>query len=151
MKKNKGFTLIELLVVIAIIGILSGIVLVSMGGTRSKARDAQRTSDIRQLTSAQEMYYGDADGYYATGTLNAVTNGVDAIVYGGVTYLPSIKDPLTTQYYKWVGNGTVATSTFCAFATMENKGTCATTRYFIASEKGTKELCTAPSSLATCW
>lgn len=55
MKKSRGFTLIELLVVIAIIGILASIVLVSMGGARAKARDAQRISDVKQLSLVLEM------------------------------------------------------------------------------------------------
>jgi prepilin-type N-terminal cleavage/methylation domain-containing protein len=36
--KEKAFTLIELLVVIAIIGVMAGIVLVNLSGSRTKAR-----------------------------------------------------------------------------------------------------------------
>ncbi|HBB36655.1 MAG: hypothetical protein UX02_C0001G0020 [Candidatus Moranbacteria bacterium GW2011_GWC1_45_18] len=39
-KKNRGFTLIELLVVMAIIGILAGVVLVSMSSFREQARES---------------------------------------------------------------------------------------------------------------
>lgn len=58
--KKKGFTLIELLVVIAIIGMLTSIVLVSMGGARKKGRDAQRQATIRQISSAMELCYDDS-------------------------------------------------------------------------------------------
>lgn len=54
--KNRGFTLVELLVVIAIIGLLSSIVLVSLAGTRAKARDAVRMADLRQIQKILETY-----------------------------------------------------------------------------------------------
>ena len=62
-KHNKGFTLIELLVVIAIIGLLSSVVLVSMGGVRAKARDARRLSDMRQILLALQLYYDKYERY----------------------------------------------------------------------------------------
>jgi len=64
MKQNKGFTLVEILVVIAIIGILSSIVLASMGGARAKGRDTKRISDVKQLQLALQLYYDGHDSKY---------------------------------------------------------------------------------------
>ncbi len=61
--KSLGFTLIELLVVISIISTLSSIVLSSLNDARSKARDAQRVSDLGELRKALMMYY-DSNGSY---------------------------------------------------------------------------------------
>ena len=60
---SRGFTLIELLVVIAIIGLLSTLAVIALNNARQKSRDAKRVSDIKQLQSALELYYNDANGY----------------------------------------------------------------------------------------
>lgn len=62
-RKNKAFTLIELLVVIAVIGLLTSIVLVSLGPARKKARDARRRMDLAQISKAIEMYYDKYGNY----------------------------------------------------------------------------------------
>lgn len=56
MKKNLGFTMVELLMVMAIIGILSSVVVVSLGDSRAKSRDAIRAGDLKSLGQAAELY-----------------------------------------------------------------------------------------------
>ncbi len=65
---TRGFTLIELLVVIAIIGILASVVLSSLNAARTKANNARRLSDLKQISQAVELYANDNNGsYYVTG------------------------------------------------------------------------------------
>lgn len=96
----RGFTLIELLVVIAIIGILSSVVLASLNSARSKARDARRKADMKQIQLALELYY-DSNGSYPVGGWfssepgdNASNNGGNWIPGLAPTYIPSLpRDP----------------------------------------------------------
>lgn len=76
MKKQKGFTLIELLVVIAIIGLLSTLAVVALNNARMKSRDSKRVSDVKQLQTALELYYNDANAYPATLGTSIASNGV---------------------------------------------------------------------------
>lgn len=64
-----GFTLIELLVVIAIIGMLSSIVMVSLGSARNKAADSAIKGNLSGMRASAELYRNDnANKYIATGT-----------------------------------------------------------------------------------
>jgi len=62
-KHSSGFTLIELLVVLAIIGILSTLAVYSTNIARLKSRDTKRITDISQVQTALELYFGDQQGY----------------------------------------------------------------------------------------
>jgi len=147
---KKGFTLIELLVVIAIIGMLAGIVLVSMGTARLRARDARRQSDMRQIITAQEMYIGESAGekYFQS------VKTVGSMPPIG-TYIATTTDPTNTGVlqYVWLNNSDAAGDCttppllkgqyFCVIARLESAGTCAagTYHYIFAYQGGTREYC----------
>ena len=64
LRNREGFTLIELLIVVVIIGILAAIALPKFGQTRERAYISAATSDLRQLSTAQEMCYQDNNYAY---------------------------------------------------------------------------------------
>ena len=78
--KQKGFTLVELLVVIAIIGLLSTLAVIALGSARSKARDARRISDIKQMQTALELYFADAGEYPQQGPSSIELGSTNAAV-----------------------------------------------------------------------
>ena len=92
MRKQKGFTLIELLVVIAIIGLLSTLAVVALNNARQKSRDAKRVSDIKQIQTALELYYNDANAYPTD-----LTFGTGSIAYSGTTYMSIVPENPSPQ------------------------------------------------------
>ncbi|OGG48298.1 hypothetical protein A3G63_03585 [Candidatus Kaiserbacteria bacterium RIFCSPLOWO2_12_FULL_52_8] len=66
--RSRGFTLIELLVVIAIIGILSAVVLASLGTARDRAKDVSVQTSLSGLRAAAELYAGSHSNKYQSGT-----------------------------------------------------------------------------------
>lgn len=109
--KKKGFTLIELLVVIAIIGLLATLAVVALNSARSKARDSRRVSDLKNISTALELYYNDQSSYpvVATGTTLGVSGSTNTLssdngfegTASGITYMnnvPSNPSPGGTDY-----------------------------------------------------
>ena len=145
LRGSKGFTLIELLVVIAIIGILASIVLVSMGGARKSARDAVRKADMRQMVTAQQMYYGDNFSFYQFDG-NVPAPGTWPAAIG--TYMPRTpNDPDATKTYYWMDNlGDANKEFFCAYAALETSPV----TYYTASHGGNFTKTVAPTTLANC-
>ncbi len=115
MKKYKqGFTLIELLVVIAIIGILSSVVLASLGAARTKGADTAVKQDLSSVTKEAEIYYGnnsESYGTFAQATCPAVTGGGADIFRNDTNMIGILNHAVSTG-----GNGSSCVSTGSAYA-----------------------------------
>ena len=98
LKLEKAFTLIELLVVISIIGILTTLVFANLNAARQRARDAQRKSDLRNISTALRLYYSDNARYPAS------INFGEAWELNDIEYMTLIPDdPLSpNQSYSYV-------------------------------------------------
>jgi len=130
---KKGFTLVELLVVISIIGILASIGLVSFRSAQFRSRDAQRKSDLKQLTNALELYYSDYGRYPSSsnGQIMACPSTTESVCVWGsseftdtkTTYfkvLPSDKVTEHTYYYNAVTVDSVDNAGYQIYAYLEN-------------------------------
>jgi len=109
LRENWAFTLIELLVVIAIVGILAGILIVSMSGATNSANDARRKSDISAINTALLFYGTTHNGLYPLQTTECTLGGgttpCTTLASELSSLLPSIPtDPASGKYYKYFTN-----------------------------------------------
>lgn len=105
---KKGFTLVELLMIIAIIGILSSVIVVGMGGSRAKSRDAVRVGDLKSLSYAAERYFSEYFEFPAD------------IAYLDQYFTSSApKDPKTKSPYSYINYDIGGAHKYCLGAIME--------------------------------
>jgi len=101
---RRGFTLIELLIVIAIIGLLAGIILVSLGGARQSARVARVQSDTKQLITAIQILENDTGQWPEHQVPWSVNTGVNNEVWNlGASDAGITQDDLLLPYVGWNG------------------------------------------------
>ena len=114
---NRAFTLIELLVVIAVIGILSGLIVISMSNVTSSATDVKRKANIDTLTKAI-MTAGTLNGSFpiqsTVCSIGSNCSNLSSAILEYVPNLPLDPDGSYYQYYSYDGTN------FTVFANLEN-------------------------------
>ena len=101
MQNRKGFTLIELLIVVVIIGILAAIAIPKFANTKEKAYLASMKSDLRNLVTAEEAYFGFVPSANNVIALSTVT----AAGWAGEATNATLKGTIT-KCGIYVGSGT---------------------------------------------
>lgn len=158
---SKGFTLIELLVVIAVIGMLASIVLVALGPARARARDAKRVADIRQISSAMELCYGDTacngvnDSTYLAINADANRRLTNTAVGSYMPTIPAEPGGGSAACTTAASTTETAAGNYCAFTTVAGSAYCVYARLsdgrvFAASEKGSQYMAALPADSAAC-
>lgn len=115
-KISKGFTLVELLVVMAILGVLVTMIATGFRSSQARGRDAQRKSDLKQISSALELYYSDYSKYPDT-----FPSSGDQFTDGKTIYMKAVPgDPSKGHSYVYRVVDTPANQKFQLFARLEN-------------------------------
>lgn len=95
--EDRGFTLIELLVVVIILGILSAIVVFSIGNARDNAEVKACNANAQQVLKALDSYYANQGVYPATDETSLKT----ALVPLYLKSLPPVGSTSTTPGYDY--------------------------------------------------
>ena len=111
-KPKSGFTILEVVVVVIVIAFFAALIIPGLISGPSRARDAQRKSDLRVIKTSLENYYNEKGNYPAS--LAELEKGATPFI----KQLP--KDPKTHNDYTYIIYGNPPNS-FVLQATLENK------------------------------
>lgn len=135
MQKTQGFTLVEMLVVVAIVGILAGMVVVSMSSSENSAEDARVKSGMDQIRTQSIIKEKDTADYSdmncSDADISALCTDVNAHANAGINLFRDAT----------AANG-VINSNFCAYVQMKGGN------YMCIASKGTAytELSSVPTN-----
>ena len=122
--KLSGFTIVELLIVIVVIAILAAISIVAYNGIQGRGRDAARSSDVRALQTALELYKADNGTYPQLSCVNCGAGAAGLSAFLVPTYLSKIPtDPDPAKWYSYVW-GPVENSSYSIRVSYEAKPSC---------------------------
>ncbi len=115
-KKAPSSNIIVIIVIIfvfiAIIGLLSTLAVVSLNSARSKARDAKRISDIRQISTLLELYHTDNNTYVNAYNIGPIKTDTSIWNYS----LSEIKEPSATADTPNCSSNITDKDTVCNYA-----------------------------------
>lgn len=114
---KRGFTLIELLVVISIISVLSGLLLVALGGVRAGGRDTRRRGDLEQVRSGLELFRSDCGKYPASLTFGGslVGDASTPACAAANTYISATPQDPQPVIYSYYYSGSTNSYSLCAY------------------------------------
>ncbi len=104
---KKGFTLIELLVVVAIIGILAGIVLVSLNSAQERSKKASLQSTLSSVMPVASMCIND-NGTIQSPTSNTTGGGNVCSLADIAETWPSLAEADSSYQYMTVSDATIS-------------------------------------------
>lgn len=131
--KQDGFSLIEFSVIVVIVSILVTVIVVSFQGTRMDGRDTVRQGDLKQISTAMELYFNENTGYIKSPV-------IPRSIGGSMDIVP--QDP-SGALYGWVDNsisGANDDQDYCAFVVLEKSvENSENAVYFVAGPGGIRE------------